>query len=68
MLYIYTIINKTKTNDMTTSNPKSEILQSYSVASNEQVVCIENFEGASYKVYAVYVNGEYDRRIKVAKF
>ena len=46
----------------------SEILQSYTPLKNEQVVCIENFEGCSYKVYAVYVNGEYDRSIKIAKY
>ena len=50
---------------MKTSN---EILQSYTLAKNETVVCIENFTGYSYKVYAVYVDGEYDRRIKIAKF
>lgn len=44
-----------------------DILDFYTVAENEQVVCIENFEGYSYKVYAVYVNGEYDRKIKVRK-
>ena len=43
------------------------ILQSYTPASNETLVLIENFEGYSYKVFAVYVNGEYDRRIKVSK-
>ena len=46
----------------------NEILQSYTPLKNETIVCIENFEGYSYKVYAVYVNGRYDRRIKVAKY
>ena len=45
-----------------------EILQSYELKSNETAVCIENFEGYSYKVYAVYINGEYDKIIKVSKF
>jgi hypothetical protein len=44
----------------------TEIMTSYIAQSNEQLVCIENFEGNSYSVYAVYVNGEYDRRIKIA--
>ena len=47
---------------------KTEILKSYTLKENEKVVCIENFTGYSYKTYAVYVNGEYDRRIKVAKY
>jgi hypothetical protein len=38
----------------------------YIQQSNEQLVCIENLKGYSYSVYAVYVNGEYDRRIKIA--
>jgi hypothetical protein len=38
----------------------------YIPQSNEQLVCIENFSGNDYSVYAVYVNGEYDRRIKIA--
>lgn len=44
------------------------ILQSYTIKENEQVVLIENIEGYSYKVYAVYVDGVYDRRIKVKKY
>jgi len=47
---------------------KNEIYQSYTLGQNEQVVCIENFDCYSYKVYAVYVNGQYDRRIKVSKY
>jgi hypothetical protein len=47
---------------------KSRVMQSYTPKQNEKLVCIENFEGYSYKVYAVYVNGEYDRRIKIAKY
>lgn len=49
----------------TTSN---EVLQYYTPKSNEKLVLIENIGGYSYKVYAVYVNGEYDRRIKVSKY
>lgn len=44
------------------------ILQSYTIKENEQLVLIENFECYSYKVYAVYVDGVYDRRIKVKKY
>jgi len=43
------------------------IFQFYTPANNEQLVLIEDFVGYSYKVYAVYVNGIYDRRIKIAK-
>jgi hypothetical protein len=46
---------------------KTQILDSYIPQSNEQLVCIENFTDYSYAVYAVYVNGEYDRRIKISK-
>jgi hypothetical protein len=46
----------------------NEILQSYTLLENETSVLIENIEGCSYKVYAIYVNGEYDRRIKIAKY
>lgn len=42
-------------------------MTTYTAQSNEQLVCIENFTDYSYVVYAVYVNGEYDRRIKVSK-
>lgn len=45
-----------------------EILQSYTLAPNEKVVLIENFEGNSFKTYAVYVNGEYDRKIHIRKY
>jgi hypothetical protein len=45
----------------------TEVLKSYTAKENEQLVCIENFRCCSYKVYAVYVNGEYDRRIKISK-
>lgn len=34
---------------------------------NEQAVLIESFNDRDYDVYAIYVNGEYDRRIKVKK-
>lgn len=34
---------------------------------NEQAVLIESFNDADHDVYAIYVNGEYDRRIKVKK-
>ena len=44
------------------------VFQSYTPAANEKLILIENFEGYYYKTYAVYVNGEYDRRINVAKF
>ena len=50
------------------SKIESKVLDFYAPKSNEQVVCIENFDGYSYKVYAVYVDGEYDRRIKIRKF
>ena len=43
------------------------ILQSYAPLQNEQLVCIENFDCYSYKTYAVYVNGQYDRKIHVSK-
>ena len=45
----------------------TEIFDFYIPAKNEEIVCIENFDDYSYKVYAVYVNGLYDRRIKVKK-
>jgi hypothetical protein len=45
----------------------TEILKSYTLAKNEKAVCIENFEGYSYKVFAIYIDGQYDRRIKIAK-
>lgn len=46
---------------------QTPILDVYSPLPNEKVICIENFEGYSYKVYAVYVKGEYDRRILIRK-
>jgi hypothetical protein len=49
-------------------NNTNNILQFYTPANNEKLVEIENFSGYSYKVYAVYVNGEYDRRIKIKKY
>ena len=45
----------------------TEIFDFYIPKKNEEIVCIENFDDYSYKVYAVYVNGLYDRRIKVKK-
>jgi hypothetical protein len=56
------------TNTTNTIDTTDTVLQSYTVKENETVVCIENFTCYSYKVYAVYVNGEYDRRIKVKKY
>jgi hypothetical protein len=55
---------------MTNSNKLQggEVLQYYTLKENESSVCIEDFDGYSYKVYAIYVNGEYDRRIKISKF
>jgi hypothetical protein len=54
---------------MTATEIKTEnILDSYTLAKNETCVCIENFDGYSYKVYAIYVDGIYDRRIKVRKY
>ena len=52
---------------MTNLTSKTEILNSYTLAENETVFCIENFESCNYKIYAVYVNGEYDRKILIAK-
>jgi hypothetical protein len=52
---------------MTTAIETKTVYQFYTPAANETLVLIENFEGYSYKTYAVYVNGEYDRRINVAK-
>jgi hypothetical protein len=46
----------------------TEIFNFYTPSKNELIVCIENFDDCNYKVYAVYINGEYDRRIKVYKF
>lgn len=45
----------------------TKVLQFYTLKSNEQAVCIENFPDYSYKVFAVYVDGLYDRIIKIAK-
>lgn len=54
---------------MSIKKPKTKtILKSYTLAKNEKAVLIENFVGCEYKVYAIYVNGEYDRRIKVKKY
>jgi aspartate 1-decarboxylase len=44
-----------------------EILQSYTLAPNEKVVLIENFDSNSFKTYAVYVDGQYDRKIHIRK-
>jgi len=44
-----------------------EILSSYAPLENEQLVCIESFDDRHFNVFAVYVNGEYDRRIKIVK-
>ena len=44
-----------------------EILNSYTLASNEKMVCIENFDSNSFKTYAVYVDGQYDRKIHIRK-
>lgn len=46
---------------------KKKILNSYTLKENEKVICIENFEGYSYKVYALYVNGQYQKRISIKK-
>ena len=53
---------------MKTEIETKSVYQFYTPAANETLVLIENFEGYSYKTYAVYVNGEYDRRINVAKY
>ena len=45
-------------------NDKNKTL--YVPQDNQKLVCIEKIKGYSYSVYAVYVNGEYDRRIKIA--
>jgi hypothetical protein len=52
---------------VTINGKKLEVLNSYSLKENESIVCIENFEGYSYKVYALYVNGEYEKRIYISK-
>jgi hypothetical protein len=46
---------------------KNQILKSYKPKKNETMVCVENFDAYDYKVYAIYLNGEYDKRIKVKK-
>lgn len=51
---------------MKNTQNNGQVMESYIPSSNEKLVCIENFKGYSYSVYAVYVNGEYDRRIKIA--
>lgn len=53
---------------MKTIKKQSEILESYTLKPNEQAVCIENYDSENYKIYAIYVNKEYDRRIKVKKY
>lgn len=45
-----------------------EIYQFYTPKANEQLVLIENFDSEMFKTYAVYVDGEYDRRLNIAKF
>ena len=45
----------------------TEIFTRYIAQPNEQLLCIEDIEGNSYRVYAVYVNRQYDRRIKIFK-
>lgn len=57
-----------KKNIMKNKQAEKVILDSYTLQPNEQVVLIENFDDRTYKTYAVYVNGEYDRRINVRKF
>jgi hypothetical protein len=47
--------------------PKTKVLTKYKKKKNEQLVMIENMTDEPYVVYAVYVDGEYDRRIKVKK-
>ena len=53
---------------MKTAIETKSVYQFYTPTANETLVLIENFEGYSYKTYAVYVNGEYDRRINVSKY
>ena len=52
---------------MKNTQNNTNILDSYIPEANEKLVCIEDFTDYSYVVYAVYVNGEYDRRIKVSR-
>lgn len=56
-----------KTKKMEVQNKAQDVLINYTPAPNEQLVNIEDFVDSLYKVYAVYVNGQYDRRIKVLK-
>lgn len=44
-----------------------EILSGYKLGHNETVKCIENDPNLSYNIYAIYVNGLYERRIRVVK-
>ncbi len=50
---------------MKTFNPT--ILKFYTLKENEKVVEIENDPMRGYKVYALYVNGEYEKRLHIAK-
>jgi hypothetical protein len=52
--------------EMKNTQHNTNIMAFYNPQTNEKLVCIENFKGYSYSVYAVYVNGEYDRRIKIS--
>lgn len=47
--------------------PKTKVLSKYKKKKNEQLVMIENMTDEPFVVYAVYVDGEYDRRIKVKR-
>ena len=47
---------------------KSQILLSYEPKPNEKILCIENDPTLSYNVYAVYVNGQYDRKIRIWEY
>ncbi len=60
-------VTNTTTNKQNENNTNN-VLEFYTPAKNEQLVEIENFICYNYRVYAVYVNGEYDRRIKIRKY
>lgn len=66
-LNVYSDKRKTLEEMIKMRESKNEILPFYTLAKNEQAVCIENFEGYSHKVFAIYVNGQYEKRIKVSK-
>lgn len=54
--------------ETTINKNENSVLSFYTPSENEKLILIQNLTAYSYKVYAVYVNGEYDRKIKIKKY